>query len=308
MMEIKRAAVIGVSGFIGRGLPEVLAAHGVETTGVSRRGAGEIAGLAAWQRADRLDLAGHQAVINLAGEPIDKRWTAANKRRFHDSRVGVTERIVEAIAKLPEGQRPAVLVNGSAVGIYGDRADEVLGERSLRGEGYLADLCAEWEAAAMQAEALGVRVVLLRTGVVLGRGGNAFERLLTVFKLGIGGRLGGGRQWMPWIHVDDLRAAIGHAVVSAAIHGPVNGSAPAPERNGDFTRKFARAVRRPAMFPVPGLALKLALGGFGGALLASQRAVPQVLQSNGFKFRYPTLEEALEGLLNAPPLGAAERG
>lgn len=296
-MESKRVALIGATGFIGSGLPGLLVERGYGMTGFSRRGTGEVQGVDAWRGVDPLDLSGHEVVINLAGEPIDRRWTAANKQRFHDSRVGVTQRIVEAIAALPQGERPKVLVNGSAVGIYGDRGDEALTESSTLGGGYLAGLCGEWEAAAMAAEALGVRVVLLRTGVVLGRGGNAFEQLLKVFKLGIGGRLGHGRQWMPWVHVDDLRAAIVHAVVCESIAGPVNGTAPAPERNADFTRKFASAVKRPAILPVPGFALKLALGGFGGALLASQKALPEGLEQGGFAFRYPTLEQALGELL-----------
>jgi uncharacterized protein (TIGR01777 family) len=140
-------------------------------------------------------------------------------------------------------------------------------------------------------------VVYPRIGVVLGRGGAAFEKLLMVFKSGLGGRLGNGRQWMPWIHLDDLRAALVHAVVSDSLKGPVNCTAPAPERNVDFTRKFAKAVRRPALLPVPGFALKLALGGFGGVLLEGQRAVPAALQHDGFSFQYPTLESALGNLL-----------
>jgi len=211
--------------------------------------------------------------------------------------VGLTRRIVEAMAALPDDQRPRVLVNASAVGIYGDRGDEVLTESAAAGSGYLAELCHEWENEAIKAEALGVSVVRLRTGIVMGREGDAFRKLVTVFKCGIGGRLGNGRQWMPWIHIDDQRSAIVHAVFSDTLTGAANLSAPVPERNRDFTRKFAAAVRRPALFPVPGFALKLALGGFGGALLEGQRALPAALEADGFKFRFPTLESALADLL-----------
>jgi uncharacterized protein (TIGR01777 family) len=293
----QRVAVYGVTGFIGRGLPALLAQHGFACTGITRSGAGDVPGVDRWQRPDAPKLAGHHAVINLAGERIDRRWTAANRQRFHDSRVAVTRRIVADIAALPPEERPKVLVNASAVGIYGNRRDDILTESAAAGNGYLADLCLAWEQAASEAAALGLRVVYPRIGVVLGRGGAAFEKLLMVFKSGLGGRLGNGRQWMPWIHLDDLRAALVHAVVSDSLKGPVNCTAPAPERNVDFTRKFAKAVRRPALLPVPGFALKLALGGFGGVLLEGQRAVPAALQHDGFSFQYPTLESALGNLL-----------
>ncbi len=298
MAETRRVAIFGVTGFIGHALPELLAAHGFATTGVSRSGTGDVSGVDRWQKPDSPVLYGHHAVINIAGERIDRRWTYGNRRRFHDSRIGVTRKIVEAIRALPENERPRVLINASAVGIYGDRGDEVLTESSRPGSGYLAELCREWEHEAMEAAGLGLRVVCPRIGVVLGRGGAAFAKLATVFKTGLGGRLGDGRQWMPWVHLDDIRAALVHAVVSESLHGPVNCTAPAPERNADFTRKLAAALHRPAILPVPGIALKLALGGFGGALLEGQRAVPAALEADGFRFRHPTLEDALAELLN----------
>lgn len=297
MDDAPRTAIIGVTGFIGSGLPALLAEKGMASTGVSRTGGGSVRSIDRWQTPDQLDFTGHHAVINLAGAPISRRWTAANKRVFHESRVGVTRRVVDAIRLLPAEARPKVLVNGSAVGIYGDRGDEVLTESSAPGSGYLAELCREWEDAAAEAESLGVRVIRLRTGVVLGHGGEAFEKLVRVFTAGIGGRLGNGRQWMPWIHVEDIRAAIVHAVFSDGLTGPLNGSAPVAERNADFTRKLASALHRPAVLPVPGFALKLALGGFGGALLASQHARPAALEADGFKFRFPTLESALADLV-----------
>jgi uncharacterized protein len=297
MLEKPRIAMLGVTGFIGHGLPEMFAAEGCSCTGISRSAGATVRGVSQWQTPDALDLADHHAVINLAGEPIDRRWTQANRRRFHESRVGVTRRIVDALDALPPEARPKVLVNTSAVGIYGDRGDELLTEAAAPGHGYLAGLCREWEAAAMQAEALGLRVVRLRVGVVLGKEGAAFRKLKRLFKAGLGGRLGSGRQWMPWIHLEDLRAAMVHAVLSDGLTGAVHGTAPHPQRNQDFTRKLAAAVHRPAVLPVPGFALKLALGGFGGALLEGQRALPAALEADGFRFRYPTLESALENLL-----------
>lgn len=297
MQATRRAAIVGVTGFVGRGLPGLLAEKGISSTGISRAGSGNVPGVDAWQRADQLDFSNHAIVINLAGEPIDRRWTSASKRLFHESRVGLTSRVVAAIAKLPPAERPQVLINASAVGFYGDRGDEVLSESAGRGEGYLADLCSEWEDAALVAESLGVRVVRMRIGVVLGKDGPAFRKLMFVFKLGVGGKLGSGNQWMPWIHLADLRAAMVHAACSATLVGPVNGTAPQPLKNSDFTRKLAAAVHRPAFFHAPGFALKIALGGFGGALLAGQRAMPHALDQDGFQFQFPTLEGALANLL-----------
>jgi uncharacterized protein (TIGR01777 family) len=297
MNEKPRVAILGVTGFIGRALPLWLAEEGMSCTGVSRSGGGNVRAVHRWQTPDQLDLAGHHAVINLAGESIAQRWSAERKRRFHESRIGITRQVVESIRRLPEDARPAVLVNASAVGIYGDRHDEELTEESPIGTGYLAELCREWEEAAIEAESLGVRVVCLRIGIVLGKDGEAFKKLVRVFKSGIGGRLGTGSQWMPWIHVEDLRSAIVHAVIGEKLSGPVNACAPNPERNADFTRKLAAAVHRPALFPVPGFALKLALGGFGGALLEGQCAKPAALEESGFRFLFPTLESALTDLI-----------
>jgi uncharacterized protein (TIGR01777 family) len=274
----------------------MLAGEGFEVIGVSRKGEGDAAGVSRWVKPGDVDLKGCDVVVNLAGSPIDQRWTEAKKKEFHESRVGVTKDIVARISELPEGARPKLLLNGSAVGIYGDRMDELLDESSSRGSGYLADLCSQWEAAAARVEGLGVRLVLFRTGVVLGKGGQAFEKLAKVFKAGIGGRLGDGRQFMPWIHIDDLRSAMLFSILSETMHGPVNGTAPEPERNADFTRKLAKALGRPAFLPVPGFALKLVLGDFAGALLAGQRAVPKKLEQAGFRFRFRKLEDALEDL------------
>jgi uncharacterized protein (TIGR01777 family) len=292
----KRVVIYGASGFIGGGLAGMLVEEGYEVIGVSRKGAGNVVGVSAWVRPAAVDLRGCAAVINLAGAPIDQRWTEERKKEFHASRVGVTEDIVARIAALPAEERPELLLNGSAVGFYGDGGDAVLTEEAPVGEGYLAELCEAWEKAALPAESLGVRTILLRTGVVLGKGGQAFEKLMIVFKLGIGGRLGSGKQWMPWIHVDDLRAAMVFCLKDHAISGAVNGTAPEPETNAALTRKLAKAVGRWEFLPVPGFVLKLALGGFGGFLLASQRAVPTRLTDAGFRFGCPTLDDALRDL------------
>lgn len=297
MRTTNRVAIVGVTGFVGRGLPGLFAENGVATTGISRAGNGTTPGVDRWQSPDTLDFSGHQAVINLSGEPINQRWNDHSRRKFHESRVGLTTRVVAAISKLPENERPAVLVNASAVGIYGDRGEETLVDTANRGSGYLADLCADWEHAAQGAESLGVRVVRLRIGIVLGKGGPAFEKLRFVIRLGIGGRLGSGRQWMPWIHLEDLRAAIVHCVFSENLHGPVNGTAPNPQRNADLTRTLAAALHRPAIFPAPAFALKLVLGEFANALLAGQRAIPTALQADGFHFRFATLAAATADLV-----------
>ena len=293
----KRAAITGVTGFVGKALPGLLGKRGFAVTGISRGGKSDVRGVDRWQTPDALDFSGVDAVINLAGEPINQRWTEERKRRFRESRVDFTREVVAAIAALPEGERPEVLVSASAVGYYGNRGDAFLAEPEAPGSGFLEDLCRDWEQAAREAEALGVRVVIVRIGIVLGKGGGALAQLRTVFKCGIGGRLGDGSQWMPWIHIGDLREGIVHAVISGTLAGPVNGTAPAPERNVDFTRKLAAAVHRPALFPVPGFALKIVFGEFASSLLYSQRAVPAALVADGFSFRFNTLEEALADLL-----------
>lgn len=274
-----------------------LRGRGLEVVGVSRVGKGDVPGVGSWQAVDAMDFSHCGAVVNLAGESIDRRWTKATRRKFHESRIGLTRQVVASLRALPASERPRVLVNASAVGVYGDRGEELLDEHSDAGGGYLADLCREWEVAAFEAEALGLRVVCLRIGVVMGRRGSAYEKLVRVLKTGMGGKLGDGRQWMPWIHVDDLRRAIVEAVLNERIFGVVNGVAPKPERNADFTRKFAKRLGRWAILPVPGFALKLVLGGFGGVLLASQRVRPSALESVGFEFHYPDFDKALDELV-----------
>lgn len=298
MRMSKKLLMYGASGFVGSGLAKILSEDDFEVTGVSRKSGRNLPGITHWVTPDKVNLQGFSVIVNLAGSPIDQRWTDENKKKIRSSRVGVTEEIVRKIAELPPEERPAVLLNSSAVGFYGGRGDETLTEQSSRGSGYLADLCADWEKAAEPAEALGVRVILYRTGVVLGKGGQAYEKLLKVFKCGIGGRLGDGEQWMPWIHVKDLRAGMAFSIENETISGPVNGTAPEPERNKHLTKKLANAVNRWEFLPVPGFMLKIALGGFGSALLVGQKALPKKLQDHNFTFTHHTLDTALKDLLN----------
>lgn len=296
MSERKTVAVFGASGFVGRGLLAVLAQRGCSTVAYSRSEE-PVSGADETRTLNRIDLSGCHAVVNLAGEPVSQRWTADVRRRIRESRVGLTEHIVSAIAQLPVGQRPGCLVNASAVGIYGHRGEEVLSEESPPGTGVLSDLVRDWEAAARQAEGHGVRVVCLRIGIVLGRDGGALAAMLPAFRLGLGGKLGNGEQWMPWIHVEDLRRVICHALENESLSGPVNAASPHPVRNSNFTAQLAAALGRPAFFRVPGFALKLVLGGFGRALLESQRVLPGKLGAGGFGFRHAELGDALGGLL-----------
>jgi uncharacterized protein len=292
--------IVGASGFIGRELARQATAAGWKVCGFSRQARGPEPGIPAWREwSDCPDFRGLTALVNLAGEPINRRWTAANKRRFHESRIGATETLRRGVEKLADEDRPRVLVNASGVGIYGDRGDEILEDDAAVGGGYLAQLCREWEAAADRVGELGLRVMKWRTGVVLGREGAAFKQMLLPFRLGLGGRLGSGKQWMPWIHVEDLVASMLHGIGHASLVGPVNGCAPEPERNADLTRKLAKAMKRPAFMTAPPFALKLALGDFGVAILASHRAVPRALLESGFRFRFPTLEMALEELVGS---------
>jgi uncharacterized protein (TIGR01777 family) len=235
------------------------------------------------------------AVIHLAGEPLAQRWTDDVKRRIRDSRIAGTRNLVAAMAKL--SKKPAVFVSSSAVGYYGSRGDEILDESASPAHDFLADLCIQWEKEARAAESLGVRVVCIRTGIVLDPRGGALQRMLPPFKMGVGGKLGDGRQWMSWIHAEDLAAMFRFAMESAQAPAVMNGVAPNPVTNTDFTRALAAAVHRPAIFPVPPLALKLLFGEMSNTLLSSQRAIPKAAQAAGFQFRFPQLEAALADVL-----------
>ncbi len=273
-------AVTGASGFIGRALAERLKSEGHSVHGVKLRES------AALPRCD--------AVVHLAGEPVAQRWTEEAKRRVRESRVEGTRKLVDAIAAM--APRPSVLVSASAVGYYGDRGDEILDEGSAAGRGFLAEVCVEWEREADRAAAFGVRVVKPRIGLVLGRGGGALARMLPGFRLGVGGRLGSGRQWQSWIHIHDLAALISFAIAPGHLSGAVNATAPDPVRNEEFTRTLAHVLHRPAFTVAPGFVLKAMFGEMASVLLESQRALPRAAEAAGFRFHYPHLEGALRAI------------
>jgi uncharacterized protein len=241
-------------------------------------------------------LEGADAVIHLTGEPVSQRWTPSAKRRIRDSRVEGTRRLIEAISGLC--RRPSVLLAASAVGLYGDRGEEEITELSTPGKGFLSEVCQEWEAAADEAERLGMRVVKLRTGVALGREGGALAQMLTPFRWGVGGRVAAGSQWMSWIHADDLVAMIVFLLTRAGIHGPVNGTSPNPVTNSDFTKDLSTVLRRPALLTVPASALRLIYGEMAEIILGSQRVLPKAALAAGFEFKYPGLKLALQNLLS----------
>jgi uncharacterized protein (TIGR01777 family) len=242
---------------------------------------------------------GVDIVFHLAGESVAAgRWTAKRKARIRESRVEGTRNLVSGLAQLPAGQRPRVLVSASAVGYYGSREDETLTERSPPGNDFLAEVCQAWEREAQRAADVGVRVAMLRTGIALGPDGGALAKMLTPFKLGVGGRLGSGRQWMPWIHVDDLAALYVHAAQRESIAGAANAVAPGVVRNREFTKALARELHRPAIFPAPYLGLRLVFGEFAKVLFASQKVEPRVAMESGFEFRFPRLEQALADVLH----------
>ncbi len=295
-----RALVTGATGFIGQALLQRLQSPVVLTRN-PERSASKLQGLTvvAWPDPSNTPppaevFEGVEVVFHLAGESVAGRWSNSKKERILRSREAGTRNLVAAMraAKTP----PQVLIASSAVGFYGDRGDAHLTESSAAGDDFLADVCQRWEAEAQKATELGVRVVNIRTGIVLGHGG-ALQRMLLPFKLCLGGRLGSGKQWMPWIHIDDLVDLMLLAACSDSMHGPVNGVAPQPETNLTFTKTLAGILRRPAIFPVPAFVLRLLLGGFAGVLLGSQRVQPDVAQAKGFKFRYAELLPALQALL-----------
>lgn len=293
-------AVSGSRGLVGSVLVPFLTTGGHRVTRLVR-GTAAGPGETAWDPvrglldASRLD--GVDAVVHLAGENIAAgRWTPARKAEIRRSRVDGTRTLCEALARLPHP--PSVFVSASAVGFYGDRGDEILTEESGPGTGFLADVCREWEAATERVSRAGIRVVNLRFGMILSPRGGALQKLLLPFRLGLGGRIGDGRQYTSWIAVDDAVGAIHHALCEASVRGPVNAVAPRPVNNADFTRTLARVLRRPAWLPVPAFAARLAFGEMADALLlAGARVMPARLQASGYRFRFADLESALRHLL-----------
>lgn len=243
-------------------------------------------------------LGGLDVVYHLAGEPIaDRRWTAEQKRRLRDSRVHATRNLVAGLEAL--AQRPRALVSASAVGFYGERGEQELDETSERGDGFLAELCADWEREALSAERLGVRVACVRTGLVLAGQGGALARLLPLFRLGLGGKLGSGEQWLPWVALDDVVGLLLHAGSDDAVRGAINAVGPRPVRNATFTVALAHALHRPALLRVPAAALRLALGELSELLTASQHVLPRVAERTGYRFRHAELASALAAALRA---------
>lgn len=298
-------AVTGSTGFIGSALVSRLTGQGHRVTRLTRReprapdeirwdpGAGLL---------DPADLRDVEAVVNLAGEPIaGGRWTARRRRRIRDSRVQGTGLLARTLAARDGG--PMVLVSSSGIDYYGDRGEEILTEESGAGDDFLAQVCIAWEAAADPARAAGVRVVHPRTGIVCAARGGALPKLMLPFRLGVGGRLGTGRQYMSWITLDDMIDLLLHALTSGSLSGPVNAVAPGPVTNAEFSRTLAAALRRPALVPVPRFAPRLVLGELADALLfSSQRAIPARAEADGFTFRHRTLAEGLRAVLHAATL------
>jgi uncharacterized protein (TIGR01777 family) len=309
MSDSRGVLVSGATGLVGARLTARLARRGDAVRVLTRNPEAAARRLdarvspVAW---DGLSVPGEEltraaAVVHLAGEPVFAgRLTPERRRRIRSSRVEGTRSLVRAIGALAEAQRPRTLVCASAVGYYGNRGDERLAEEAPPGRGFLADVCRDWEAAAAQAEAHGARVACLRIGIVLAREGGALPRMALPFRFGAGGRLGDGRQWFPWIHIDDLVALSLAILDDDGIRGPVNASAPDPVRNGELTRTLARLLRRPAPFPVPAFALRLALGELSDELLGSRRVVPARALAHGFAFAHADLEAALARELRPP--------
>lgn len=299
-----RVLISGVTGFIGARLAETLAAAGHEIWGLSRdpdKARSQVPQLAesfAWnpvaQQPPRGAVADVDAVVHLAGETVSGRWTAKKMQRIEDSRVLGTHNLVKAF-EIPN--RPAVLVSSSAIGYYGDRGDTELTEELEPGRDFLGTVCQKWEAEAERAERLGVRVVIVRTGIVLAPGGGALAAMLLPFKMGAGGPMGSGAQWWSWIHRDDLVAILQRAIEEDTMHGAYNATAPSPMRQKEFAGVLGTVLHRPAFMPTPAFALKLALGGFSTELLSSKRVLPKRLQKQGFEFQYPELEGALRAAL-----------
>jgi uncharacterized protein (TIGR01777 family) len=311
-----RVFVTGATGFIGRALVPRLQRDGHTIIAWVRSAARARARLGAdvesvtgtlGRRAVVEALRSCEGIVNLAGEPIvGKRWTASRRARLEQSRVELTEQLVDAMAAA--GMRRGVLVSSSAVGYYGDRGDESLTESSAHGDDFLAQLCIRWEGAARKAENLGARVVLLRTGVVLGRAGGALAQMLPPFRVGAGGPIGSGRQYFPWIHLHDLVAIIAAALTDSTYRGPVNAVAPEQATARGFAGALGRALNRPAVLSVPAIALKLIFGEAAIVLLASQRVEPRELMARGFHWEFPTLDVALDDVLHDRAASIIHRG
>lgn len=300
-----RVTLTGASGLIGSALAERLTQRGDEVTLLTRPG-GHRPGrqdldLQQWDPlvgpAPVSALAERDAIIHLAGEPIAKRWSVKVRQAIRASRLESTQNLVRGIAACPPAQRPGVLVSASAVGYYGTHGEEPIDEDSPCGQDFLAQVCVAWEAAAQTASELGVRVVRLRTGVVLDRSGGALAKMLVPFRLGIGGPIAGGRQYVPWIHREDEVGIVLAALADERFCGPVNATAPEPLTNREFSKALGRALRRPALLPLPALALRARYGQMAQILTSGARVLPAKALVLGYEFRYPQLAQALDELL-----------
>jgi uncharacterized protein len=295
-----RVAVTGATGMIGRRLVAALLARGDSVTVLTRDAARAGSGVevVVWDGLQAPDLSGCDAVVHLAGEPIAQRWNDAAKERIRTSRVDGTRALVAGL-RSSEGRAPKVLVSTSAAGYYGDRGAELLEESSAPGDDFLASLCAEWESEAFEASSFGVRVVCVRNGVVLDRSGGALKQMLVPFRLGVGGPVAGGGQYISWIALDDV---VG--IYLAALDGdewwsgPVNACAPEAATNAEFSKALGKVLRRPAVVPVPALALRVLYGEMASVVLGSQRMVPARAVGLGYEFAFPGLEGALRGVLS----------
>ncbi|MBZ9637994.1 TIGR01777 family oxidoreductase [Streptomyces sp. PSKA30] len=296
-MERSRIAVAGASGLIGSALVRSLTADGHEVVRLVRRAA-RTADEVCWDPeggyVDAAGLVGCDAVVNLAGAGVgDRRWTEAYKARIRDSRVLGTRALAEAVAALPAQERPKVFVNGSAIGYYGETGERPVDESAPAGAGFLPELCVQWEAAAAPAQEAGVRTVFTRTGLVVAREGGAWGRLFPLFRAGLGGRLGDGRQYGSFIALHDEVAAIRHLLDRDDLSGPFNLTAPQPLTNREITAAMGRVLHRPTLFAVPTPVLRVVLGEMAGDVLGSQRVLPMRLLESGFSFAFPGIEEAI---------------
>ena len=295
--SVVKILITGGTGFIGSALVRSLMDDGCDVTVLSRNpdsikkfcgiGVKTLASLSQLMPQDS-----YQVIINLAGAPIfDARWSNARKQVIRDSRIGLTKQLIASMARMTV--KPELLISGSAVGYYGDQGDTVLTEQSATHRDFSQQLCIDWETEAKRAEQLGVRVCLIRTGLVLAGGGGLLQRMLLPFRLGLGGRLGNGRQWMSWIHRQDWIAIARLMIADTTMQGAYNATAPNPVTNSEFTRTLARGLKRPALFPVPAWLLKALLGEMSELVLGSQRVLPQRLLAHGYRFEYPDLVSAL---------------
>ncbi len=296
--------ITGGTGFIGSALIRNLSKQGCEVTVLSRNpksvekvcgpGVKALNNLHELRQEDS-----YKVVINLAGAPIfHTRWTDARKRVIRDSRISLTRQLVDAMARM--SVKPDLLISGSAVGYYGSQGDTILNEQSPSHLDFSQQLCADWENEAKNAERFGVRVCLIRTGLVLAEGGGLLQRMLLPFRLGLGGRLGDGKQWMSWIHRQDWIAIAQMMITNTSMHGAYNATAPNPVTNREFTQILAHCLKRPAVLPVPACLLKMLLGEMSELILGSQRVIPERLLSQGFKFQYPELSSAFNQILKCP--------